>query len=316
MVEYDKNTVDELNRWFDQQVQSDFPIDQIKKSLLNNGYDASFVDTFLAEKTGEKPAVSEQQITKDNPETQKIPQTPVSDTPDKNNPWQNNSPTNKPTANLTEEQKQERFKNYSYFDKVKLIITKPKVFFDEMPTTGGYKGPVLFMSINYFLFSILQLIVSYIAAPKLFSLMSAESLIVIPMFLLGIVFIIGVAITIMFLMGGYYHFFFKMFKGQGKYEGTMRALMYPSALLPFSAIPFVNIITGIYSLYISLLGISKIHKISTSRALGALIVSVIVTIIFLVIIAVILYFIFASVFESMFNSFDVFSLKPHFLSVG
>ncbi|MCK5474093.1 MAG: YIP1 family protein [Candidatus Aenigmarchaeota archaeon] len=306
MVEYDKNTIDMLNNWFDEQLKSNFTIEQIKKSMLDNGYNASFVDEVIAEKTGksnEKPDTSELKATKDTAETQTNSQTHVLDMLDKTNPWQNDAPAKEPNANLTEEQKQEKFKNYSYFDKMKLIITKPKVFFDEMPTTGGYKGPVLFMSINYFLFSIIQLVVSYVTAPDLFSLMGAASLLSIPIFLLGIVFLIGFFISITFLIGGYYHFFFKMFKGQGKYEGTIRALVYPTALLPFSAIPFVNIITGIYSLYISLLGISKIHKISITRALGALIVSAIVLIILLVILAAIIYLTFASIFESLLSSY-------------
>ena len=52
MVEYDKNTIDMLNNWFDEQLKSNFTIEQIKKSMLDNGYNASFVDEVIAEKTG------------------------------------------------------------------------------------------------------------------------------------------------------------------------------------------------------------------------------------------------------------------------
>ncbi|MCK4550666.1 MAG: YIP1 family protein, partial [Candidatus Aenigmarchaeota archaeon] len=275
MVEYDKNTINELNRWFDQQAKSDFPIDQIKKSLLNNGYDASFVDTFIAEKTGEIPAVPEQQITNDFPETQKSPQTPVSDTPDKNNPWQNNAPTNEPTANLTEEQKSEKFKNYSYFDKVKLIITKPKVFFDEMPTTGGYKGPVLFAATNYFIGSVLSTLFCLLLNPTqityLSSLTTATGInpYILIVLMIPLLLIIYVVLGI-FLGGTILNMFFRLFKGHGTREGTIRVISYISAIMLLTWIPYIGGLIGLYGLYIALKGYSRIHKISEWRVFFAL----------------------------------------------
>jgi hypothetical protein len=71
-----------------------------------------------------------------------------------------------------------------------------------------------------------------------------------------------------------------LFGGNGNYSSTYRALTY--SLTPFLIlgwIPFLGIIFGVYSLYLSVLGISKLHEVSIIKAVITLSMPIILTII-------------------------------------
>lgn len=80
------------------------------------------------------------------------------------------------------------------------------------------------------------------------------------------------------------HLFIKIFKGQGGYSDTYRAIIYSSAPSTlFGWIPFVGLGALIWSFVLVLYGISTNHKISKWRAFFALIFPLILIIVLLII---------------------------------
>jgi hypothetical protein len=83
-----------------------------------------------------------------------------------------------------------------------------------------------------------------------------------------------------FIWSSIVHLFAKLFGGNGDYSSTYRALTY--SLTPFLIlgwIPFLGIIFVLYSLYLSVLGISKLHEVSIIKAVITLSMPIILTII-------------------------------------
>ena len=72
---------------------------------------------------------------------------------------------------------------------------------------------------------------------------------------------------IVFIYSGILHLIVKIYRGRGSYAGTVKSIVYgytPSILLIF--VPIVNFALGIWSLIISVWGISANHEISKLRA--------------------------------------------------
>jgi hypothetical protein len=62
--------------------------------------------------------------------------------------------------------------------------------------------------------------------------------------------------------------FVKIFKGEGGFAETYKAIGY--SITPYfllGAIPIINWFTGLYVIYLQLVGLSKLHKISLGKAL-------------------------------------------------
>ena len=90
-----------------------------------------------------------------------------------------------------------------------------------------------------------------------------------------------------FLGAGWLHIFAKLLRGKGNYSATYKAIVYadtPSLL--FGWIPIAGAIISLYSIYLTLVGISKLHEISMARAIGIIIISVAVIIVPVIIIIV------------------------------
>ncbi|MFH8108712.1 MAG: YIP1 family protein [Candidatus Aenigmatarchaeota archaeon] len=94
---------------------------------------------------------------------------------------------------------------------------------------------------------------------------------------LGVILIL----LISFIIGALYlHIFIKIFGGEGNFPSTMTAVAIsstPSFLLGW--IPFVNIVGILYGIYIMLIGISILHKVSMGKALGIIVVATLVGIV-------------------------------------
>ena len=275
MEQYDNDTIKQLDSWFLEQKEKGFTLDQIKQAMIDNGYDSEFSNEYIAKKAvlyQEPVSIPDNQTqTSDNPSQA----TETNNTEPTSNTWQTNrNETN--SYNLNEAQKQEKFKNYSYIDKVKLIITKPKQFFDEMPREIKSNEVVIFAAINYFLFGILQLIIN--------SLTNISQMLN-PSMYLGIGALMISAITMIYIVTAYDYIFFKIFKGKGTYKSMIFVFLYSTAIIPLIAIPLVGIIAGLYMLYISLIGLSKVHDISMAKTIGVLFVAITVIIIILGLIA-------------------------------
>lgn len=189
-------------------------------------------------------------------------------------------------------------------EKIKKVILSPSEFFERIKAEKGIGGAFKYLAI----LSLINLAVGIIGfafnVPSISPLGNLSTFLpllgdlatVLGIVILVVIYIGGLILS--FVGAGFIHLFARLLKGKGDYSATYKALIYastPSLLLGW--IPWVGIIFGIYSFYLSLKGISKLHEVSMGRAL--VMVFVIPCVIFLVItiaLAGITYMYIASIF--------------------
>lgn len=187
-------------------------------------------------------------------------------------------------------------KRMGWLESVKNVIGSPDSFFSKMPTSGGFKPPLRFASINLTILGVIfGLIVSFMlsfilsiltlatgkggTALNLIKGVTGFGIISIP---LVIVASLIVGIISIFVTSGILHVLLLLFGGKGNFEGTFRVMAYTTALLILAWIPFVNIFVAFYAVYIEIVGFSKVHRISKKRTFLAIILpTLILALIFL-----------------------------------
>ncbi|MBI4014741.1 MAG: YIP1 family protein [Candidatus Aenigmarchaeota archaeon] len=155
----------------------------------------------------------------------------------------------------------------SIFHNAMSVVTGPDKFFASVKKEKGLAEPMKY----YAVISSVPLLVLAVVMAAGFSIM--------PMPVMGGAVIAGLAIlwllqiAVLFLSAGIMHIAVKMLGGKSGYANTYRALAYgatPAAL--FGIIPFIGIVASLYSLYIEVKGISALQKMSTGRAVVAVLV--------------------------------------------
>jgi hypothetical protein len=92
-----------------------------------------------------------------------------------------------------------------------------------------------------------------------------------------------------FIAGFILHIFFKILGGKGTYEGTVRLLAYTSAIMVLSWIPFLFILPDLYMIYMAVIGGTKVHKISTTRSVIAVVTPLIIVTVLIIAIAFVIF---------------------------
>ncbi len=187
-----------------------------------------------------------------------------------------------------------------YIKTWKEVILRPSDFYRRMPMTGGYADPLTFVAINLIISVLLRTLISYsmlklgISSRMLtFGGMHASRLdfsissnVILP-FILGIVSLFIVALII--------NYIYKALGGTGSYEGTFRFISYAYApgLLAFT--PILGLITGIYQLYLLIIGGMIVHNVSMKKSIIAtLLPTILVFLLFLIVGVMIILFGFAN----------------------
>ncbi len=160
-------------------------------------------------------------------------------------------------------------------DKIKNVILNPSVFFERIKYEKGIMEAFkylailslinLFVGIASFTFSIPSIIYYFSGIANIPFLAGVKFLIPFITYIFGIIF--------SFIWAGIVHIFTRIVRGKGKYADSYKAIVYgatPTLLLGW--IPFVGFVANLYSLYLQLKGISKLHQISMLRALVAIVV--------------------------------------------
>jgi hypothetical protein len=156
-----------------------------------------------------------------------------------------------------------------YFETGKNIIMKPADFFKSMPVTGGYKDPLIF-----------ALITSVIMGLGL-------TIITLGVGFLAIIFApIAVAVSV-FLAALLLLVCAKMVGGTGSYEATMRVASYANIVNVIGWIPIVSIIGSIYGLVLTVIGMKEIHKLTTAKAVIAVLIAIAIVFVIVVLLAII-----------------------------
>jgi len=139
----------------------------------------------------------------------------------------------------------------------KKIVTDPQGFYQEMPSSGGFENPLIFLGICALIYFILIVVVGGLAE-------GLNSL-----FLLFLTYIFGPGIL---MLASQF-----LFHGEGDYEGTLRVCAYAGACLAMAWVPALGVFAYLYSFYLIFLGTEKVHKLDTTKAAIATLVAVLVT---------------------------------------
>lgn len=145
----------------------------------------------------------------------------------------------------------------------KKIISDPQGFYKEMPPTGGFENPILFVAICGALYLLFRLVVSE-------TLTSA----VVSFFLVVLAYVLGPGILMLVAQS--------LFQGEGDYEGTLRVCAYAGACLVLAWPPYLGVLAFVYAFYLIFFGTEKVHKLDSTRAALTVLVALPVTAVILV----------------------------------
>lgn len=140
----------------------------------------------------------------------------------------------------------------------KRIVTDPQGFYREMPTTGGFDKPIIFLGICAAIYLLLRVLV-------------AETIIVamVSFFLVVLAYVLGPGILMLVAQ--------TLFQGEGDYEGTVRVCAYAGACLLLAWIPYLGVLAFVYACYLIFLGTGRVHNLDSTQSTLTVLVAVPVT---------------------------------------
>jgi hypothetical protein len=181
----------------------------------------------------------------------------------------------------------------NYIKTWKEIILSPSDFYRRMPTTGGYAEPLTFVTISLIISLLLRVLVSYSMLQSGISSriltfggihnsrldFSISSYVILP-FISGIISLFFIALII--------NFIYKALGGTGSYEGTLRFISYAYAPGVLAWIPILSLLTGIYELYLLIVGGMIVHNVSLKKSTIATLLPVILIFLLTLIVVVLI----------------------------
>ncbi len=144
-----------------------------------------------------------------------------------------------------------------YTDIIQKIIMAPAVFFREMPKSGGFVDPLIFMVVMGFLAGIVGAIVALLGIGLRVSFMMAiGSVIIVPVF----------TVIFGFIGAGVLFLIWKLMGSQETYEVAFRCLAYATAISPitglFGAIPYIGGALGlVWMTYLLVNASTEVHNL-------------------------------------------------------
>ncbi len=142
------------------------------------------------------------------------------------------------------------------------VLTSPSAFFREMPKTGGYIEPLIFMVVMGVIGGLIQTVFSFIGFSLVAGMaMGVASIVLMPIFI-AIFGFIGAAIIFVI---------WKLMGSQEPYETAYRCAAYISALTPITAVlnivPYLGPAAGIVLMtFLIVIASVEVHKIPSQKA--------------------------------------------------
>lgn len=165
-------------------------------------------------------------------------------------------------------------------EKAKLVALKPKEFFAKVRNEKGISAAFKYLA----LVSMVHVIGNYLVSPDIYEVSAIASWLSKEVVS---VFSYATMLLSLFISAGIAHVLARLLGGNGKYYETYKAYVYgstPSFLLGW--IPIIGVLGSLYALYLSVLGVSKYHKISLWRAVAAVVLfPVLIAIVLAIIVA-------------------------------
>ncbi|MBW2039834.1 MAG: YIP1 family protein [Deltaproteobacteria bacterium] len=148
----------------------------------------------------------------------------------------------------------------SFIGVAKTVLTKPNDFYQHMPTTGGFSRPVTFLAVCLGVSGIIAAIIT-----------GGSPLIFFKLLIIGLIF--------SFIGAGVLHFIAqKLFVGKGEFEGTYRVVAYAGAVDLLAVellawIPILGILAALYGFYLQVVGLEKVHRITSGQAVITILIA-------------------------------------------
>jgi hypothetical protein len=148
----------------------------------------------------------------------------------------------------------------SFIGVMKTVLAKPNEFYRHMPTTGGYAPPLVFLAACAGISCIL-------AAAAIANVDFSEGIfLALKLFMFLMIY--------SFIGAGILHLIAQQFfEGKGGYEGVYRAVAYAGVVALLTWIPKVGFLAGLYGLYLQILGLEQVHKITTGQAVVTVLIA-------------------------------------------
>jgi hypothetical protein len=182
-----------------------------------------------------------------------------------------------------------------YFELIKGFVFSPVETFRKVKDTD-YSGTLMYFLVLVLINTALSVPIMLVSLSSMwtvfngiFTWFSVRTLTGFGIVVFAVLMII-IALVLLFIGAAWLHLWVYLFGGRKGYRETFKALAFgetPALLLGW--IPLVGILAGIWSLVLSILGVRELHGISTTRALGAVILAVIIPLIILVLLALFLF---------------------------
>jgi hypothetical protein len=162
------------------------------------------------------------------------------------------------------------------------VVLAPTDFFAEMPLNAGYANPLIF------------LIISTAIGGFFGGLVSLRSL-------AGIIFAPIGGIIGSFIAAGIIHIFAVLFTdgAKGGFQATWRVVTYSTALSVLTWIPFVGSLIGFYGVYLTVVGVQRVHATDRIKAALSVIVPAVLFILLTAILAITMGFAILQLFGTM-----------------
>jgi len=141
----------------------------------------------------------------------------------------------------------------SFWQEAKTVLRHPQQFFDSMPTEGGWKEPLIFLSTCAGANAVLSGILS-------FNLLTM--VMIFPATLVGCFLASLVANALAGAMGG-----------KGTYESTFRVFAYSEAPMLIGWIPVIGMLGILYVWVLNYFGLRKVHELSEGKTVVVVLLS-------------------------------------------
>jgi len=147
------------------------------------------------------------------------------------------------------------------------VITNPWGFYREMPKTGGYQGPIIFLIVMILIAAIINTIgaISHIGVSPMGAGMGAASA------LTGIIIAPVIGLIVSFVIAGILFVIWKLMGSPESFETAYRCAAYNSGIIPITSIigfiPYIgSIVSIVWGFYLLIIASIEVHKIKSSLA--------------------------------------------------
>lgn len=143
----------------------------------------------------------------------------------------------------------------SFLGVAKTVFFQPSDFFQNMRATGGYPAPLIFLAVCLGVSGIIAAIIA-----------GGNVLFFLKFLIFGLIF--------SFIGAGILHFIAQQFfEGKGAYEGTYRVVAYAGVVNLLAWIPIVGFLAGLYGFYLQIVGVEKVHQVTTGQAVVTVLIA-------------------------------------------